>query len=100
MVQDMNSAPLEKIRDVCRFIIAFHHPVVTSAPHTYISTGPFVPSESPLSTIFGVGFAKAMKWRTGRLLSWPEPPSIWSGHTGAVTCTSYSPDGHHIVTGS
>ena len=37
--------------------------------------------------------------RIGRLLSWPAPQE-WVGHTRAVHCTSYSPDGIHVATGS
>jgi WD40 repeat protein len=37
--------------------------------------------------------------RIGKLLSWPAPQE-WFGHTGAVLCTSYSPNGIHVVTGS
>ena len=36
----------------------------------------------------------------GKLLSWPAPPLEWIGHTGGVNCTSYSPDGGHIISGS
>ena len=36
----------------------------------------------------------------GKLLSWPEPPLKWIGHSGPVVCTSYSPNACYIVTGS
>ena len=38
--------------------------------------------------------------KIGKLLSWPAPPLEWIGHTDAVNCMSYSPNGSHIVTGS
>jgi len=34
------------------------------------------------------------------MLSWPAPPLEWIGHSGTVHCTSYSPNGCYIVTGS
>ena len=37
--------------------------------------------------------------RIGKLLSWPAPKE-WIGHTAAVLCTSYSPNGIHVVTGA
>jgi WD40 repeat protein len=45
-------------------------------------------------------FTKAIKVKRGKLLSWPTPPLEWIGHTGGVSCMSYSPNGCHIVTGS
>ncbi len=69
-------------------------------PHTYLSTGPFLPSQSPLSSIFSKWFPKTIKMQTGKLLSWPAPPLQWIGHSDPVTCLSCSPNGYHIVTGS
>src|ERR1700679_704039 len=81
-------------------MITFHTPISLSTPHTYISTRPFLPSQSPLSTMFSMRFTKAIKMRRGTLLSWPAPPLEWVGHNGPVNSISYSPDGCHIVTGS
>src|SRR5882757_6181065 len=71
-----------------------------STPHTYISTRPFLPSQSGLSATFSTMFSKGIRMQTGKLLSWPAPPLQWTGHTGPVYCISYSPDGSHIATGS
>jgi WD40 repeat protein len=71
-----------------------------STPHTYISTGPFLPSESRLSTIFKIKFTKGIRVQRGRLMSWPAPPLEWIGHNDAVTSISYSPNGCYIITGS
>src|SRR5258708_3489126 len=88
------------MQDVCRFIITFRTPISISTPHTYISTGPFLPSDSPLSSTFSAEFSKGIRMQRGKLLSWPAPPLEWVGHEGAVRCTSYSPNGRHIVSGS
>ena len=81
-------------------MIVFRTPISMSTPHTYISTGPFLPSESPLSTIFSTHFTQGIKMRGGKLFSWPEPALEWIGHRDIVNCTSYSPNGCYIVTGS
>ena len=78
----------------------FRTPISISTPHTYISTGPFLPSESPLSSIFSTHFTKGIKVQSGRLLSWRAPPLEWTGHDSGVLCTSYSPNGYYIATGS
>src|SRR5258706_401959 len=78
----------------------FHTPVSISAPHTYISTGPFLPSQSRLSTIFNKSYTRRIRIQIGQLMTWPAPPLQWNGHTDAVNCLSYSPNGCHIVTGS
>jgi len=91
---------LERIRDICHFIITFHSPVSFSTPHTYISTRPFLPLQSPLSSIFSREFTGAIKIRIGGLLSWPAPPLEWTGHTAAVQCLRYSLNGTRVVTGS
>ena len=72
-----------------------------SAPHTYISTGPFLPSESHLSaTVFGTWFTEGIKMQSGRLLSWPSSLLERIGHTPPVQCVRYSPNGYYIVSGS
>ena len=37
---------------------------------------------------------------TGKLSSWPAPPSEWIGHTMGIRSVSYSPNGLQIVSGS
>src|SRR5258708_28507838 len=81
-------------------MIMFHTTISISAPHTYISTPPFLPSKSSLSMIFSTQFAKAIKVQSGRLASWPAPPLQWRGHADSVTCLEISPDGRYIISGS
>ena len=100
VLQDADPMLLERIQDIYHFTITFHTPISISAPHTYVSTLPFLPSRSPLSMIAGTRFTKAIKVKTGKLLLWPTSPLEWIGHTDSVTCMSYSPNGCHIVTGS
>ena len=81
-------------------MLVFHTPISVSTPHTYISTGPFLPSKSPLSTIFSTHFTKGIQVQRGKWLSWPGPSLEWSGQVDdGVMCISCSPDGYHIVTG-
>ena len=81
-------------------MITFHTPISISAPHTYISTGPFLPAESPLLETFSTKFTKSIKMQSVKLVSWPAPPLKWTGHTSLIHCICYSPHGSHIVTGS
>ena len=101
LLQDVDLTLAEKIEDVCRFINTFWTAISMSAPHTYISTGPFLPSESHLSaTVFRTQFTKGIQLERGRLSSWPSPPLEWIGHTRAVRCVRYSPNGCYIISGS
>ena len=91
---------LERIQDICHFLITFHTPISFSTPHIYISTRPFLPSQSPLSRTFSREFTRAIKVRVGNLLSWPAPPLEWAGHSDWIMSVGYSPDGACVVTGS
>src|SRR5258706_300063 len=88
------------MQDICHFLITFHTPVSFSTPHTYISTRPFLPSQSPVSRMFDREFSRAIKMRVGNLSSWPAPPVEWAGHAQGVLSVSYSPNGARVVTGS
>jgi len=91
---------LERIQDICHFLITFHTPISFSTPHIYISTRPFLPSQSPLSRMFDREFSRGIKMRVGNLSSWPAPPLEWAGHTNSVQSVSYSPNGARVITGS
>src|SRR5258706_322980 len=81
-------------------MVAFHTPVSISAPHTYLSTRPFLPSDSTLSNTFSTRFIKPIKMVGWNLSSWPAPPLPWIGHTGGIMCMGYSPNGLQIISGS
>src|SRR5258707_12104374 len=91
---------LERIQDICHFLITFHTPISFSTPHVYISTQPFLPSQSPLSRMFSSEFTRAINIRVGKLSSWPAPPLEWTGHTRYIQSVCYSPDGTRVVSGS
>src|SRR5258706_547246 len=91
---------LERTQDICHFLNTFHTPVSFSTPHIYISTRPFLPSQSPLLRMFDRGFTRAIKMRVGNLSSWPAPPLKWTGHAQCVQSVNYSPNGARVVTGS
>src|SRR5258706_296185 len=99
-MQDADPTLLERIQDICHFLITFHTPISFSTPHVYISTQPFLPSQSPLSRMFSSEFTRAINIRVGRLSSWPAPPLEWTGHTGFIQSVCYSPDGTRVVSGS
>src|SRR5258707_127059 len=91
---------VERIQDICHFLIAFHTPISFSTPHVYISTRPFLPSQSPLSRMFSSEFTRAISIRVGKLSSWPALPLEWTGHTRPIRSVCYSPDGTRVVSGS
>src|SRR5258706_4154551 len=99
-MQDADPTLLERIQDICHFLITFHTPISFSTPHVYISTQPFLPSQSPLLRMFSSEFTRAINIQVGKLSSWPAPPLEWTGHTRAILSMCYSPDGTRVVSGS
>src|SRR5258706_537205 len=91
---------VERIQDIGHFLITFHTPISFSTPHVYISTRPFLPSQSTLSRMFSSEFTRAINIRVGRLSSWPAPPLEWIGHAQFISSVCYSPDGTRVVSGS
>src|SRR5882757_3361730 len=85
---------------MCHLLITFHTPISFSTPHIYISTRPFLPSESPLSRMFSKEFTRSIMVRAGGLSSWPAPPLQWTGHAARIGSVCYSPDGTRVVSGS
>ena len=91
---------LERIQDICHFLVTFHTPISLSTPHIYISGRPFLPSQSPLSRSFNREFTRAIKIRVGNQSSWPTPPVEWTGHARPIVSIVYLPNGARVVTGS
>ncbi|PVF92501.1 WD40 repeat-like protein [Serendipita vermifera] len=91
---------LRKSRDALRFLNAFRTPIITGAPHVYLSGLPFSPIESETWKDASATFTNLMKVTQGRMKSWPSYPDAWTGHTDTVFCVAYSPDGRYIVSGS
>src|SRR5258706_261554 len=91
---------VERIQDICHFLVAFHTPASLSTPHIYISGRPFLPTQSPLSRIFNSEFTGAIKIRVGKQSSWPPLPVEWTGHAGPIMSVIYLPNGTRVVTGS
>ena len=90
----------KKLEDIHCVITTFRKPISMSTPHTYISTRPFLPSQSPLLCVFSEHFTKGIRMQGGQLSSWPAPPLKWVGHGSGVTCMCYSPSGCYIISGS
>src|SRR5258706_530501 len=91
---------LESIQDICNFLITFHTAISFSTPHIYISTRPFLPSQSFLLRMFSREFTRAINIRVGMLSSWPAPPLEWTGHAESIWSVCYSLDGTRVVSGS
>jgi len=71
-----------------------------SAPHVYLSALPFAPSCSLVSTHYSSWFPRMLHVERGRLSHWPSCEMVISNVGGSVRSVAFSPDGHHIVSGS
>src|SRR6266478_1061382 len=71
-----------------------------SAPHVYLSALPFAPTCSPVSTHYSSSFPRILHVERGRLSHWPSCEMVISNARGDVRSVAFSPDGHHIVSGS
>ena len=91
---------LERIQYIRHFLISFHTPVSISAPHIYISTALFLPSQSHLPRIFSSEFTGTNTVQVGNPSSWPVPSWGWTGLAGAIWSIGYSPNGTRVVAGS
>ncbi|PVG02869.1 WD40 repeat-like protein [Serendipita vermifera] len=88
------------LNDALRFLVTFRTPIMTSAPHIYVSGLPFMPMDSQLWNNMAPIFKNLMIVQEGRMKSWPGRPDKWIGHTKWVICIACSPDGRRIVSGS
>ncbi len=71
-----------------------------SAPHVYLSALPFAPSCSLVSRHYSGWFPGMLHVERGRLSHWPSCEMVISNVGGSVQSVAFSPDGHHIVSGS
>ncbi|KAG8867352.1 hypothetical protein FRC20_006004 [Serendipita sp. 405] len=90
----------QNIEDALRFIREYREPIMTSAPHTYISGLAFVPTSTYLWRHGKELFRNLLAVEKGRRESWLIQSSVLMGHTHTVCSVAYSPDGHRIVSGS
>ncbi len=71
-----------------------------SAPHVYLSALPFAPSCSLVSAHYSSRFPGMLHVDRGRLSHWPSCEMVISNVGSGVLSVAFSPDGHHIVSGS
>src|SRR6266404_6166141 len=71
-----------------------------SAPHVYLSALPFAPSCSLVSAHYSSRFPGMLHLERGRLSHWPSCEMVISNVGSGVLSVAFSPDGHHIVSGS
>src|SRR6266702_3142418 len=71
-----------------------------SAPHIYLSSLPFAPACSLLSTHYSSTFPRTLRVERGRLSHWPSSEMVISNVGGRVSSIALSSDGQRIVSGS
>src|ERR1700680_4272441 len=70
-----------------------------SAPHIYLSSLPFAPTCSPVSTHYSTSFSRTLHLERGQLSHWPTLEMVISNFGSQVSSVAFSPDGQHIVSG-
>ncbi|KJA17635.1 hypothetical protein HYPSUDRAFT_205985 [Hypholoma sublateritium FD-334 SS-4] len=93
---------LDFVTDARRFVRMFGGTISQSTPHLYLSALPFSPQNSIVHQTYITEFPPSRGARvvSGRITTWPAYQSVLSGHTAAVNCAAFSPDGKYIVSGS
>jgi WD40 repeat protein len=71
-----------------------------SAPHIYLSALPFAPTCSLVSTHYSTSFHQILHVERGQLSHWSSSEITISNFGAAARSVAFSPDGHHIVSGS
>src|SRR6266403_1570093 len=88
------------VNDGSVFVRHFGMVMAKSAPHVYLSALPFAPSCSLVSTHYSSRFPRMLHVERGRLSHWPSCEMVISNVGSSVSSVAFSPDGHHIVSGS
>lgn len=87
-------------RDGVKFIHNFGSMILQSTPHLYLSALPFIPENSPLSTVLKPEFPNIAQVSVGAVQQWPVAQHVLWGHTREVTTVAFSPDGSKLASGS
>ncbi|KAG8828512.1 hypothetical protein FRC19_003851 [Serendipita sp. 401] len=90
----------QRLDDALKFILTFREPIMTSAPHIYISGFAFVPTETELWRDVKRSFRNLLVVTAGRKKSWPDRPHMLTGHRGRVKSVVHSVDGRRLISGS
>src|SRR6266702_3612792 len=102
--QQVSQTELEKftafINDASAFMRYFGMAMAKSAPHVYLSTLPFSPTCSLVSTHYSSMFPRTLRVKSGRLSHWPSSEMVISHVGGLVNSIALSSDGQRIVSGS
>src|SRR6266436_90985 len=88
------------VNDGSVFVRHFGMAMAKSAPHVYLSALPFAPSCSLVSMHYSSWFPGMLHVERGRLSHWPSCEMVISNAGGSTQSVGFSPDGHHIVSGS
>ncbi|KAF7363067.1 WD40 repeat-like protein [Mycena venus] len=128
IVKQRNIVLAEFLTDALKFVIAFAPAFAHSAPHLYLSALPLAPSESRMAwEVVGRHFKPQSRHMTNlsillpshlvmgkRIVSGSEDGTVcvwdartgfliagpFEGHSEAVRCVTFSPDGERLVSGS
>ncbi|KDQ11712.1 hypothetical protein BOTBODRAFT_637097 [Botryobasidium botryosum FD-172 SS1] len=99
-ILDTQDAIGQMAADIYKFLHMFYQPILHSTPHLYVSALPFAPKYSRVKNHFLQLFANIVEVTYGHILYWPSLLHLFKGHTYGISSVAYSPDGHHIVSGS
>ncbi|EAU80678.2 HNWD1 [Coprinopsis cinerea okayama7 len=88
------------IEDAIKYLGSFAGVMAQSAPHIYISTLPFAPSNSLVARQYLPYFPRTIRITRGRCVDWPRIVFSVDEHDDAVNSVAFSRDGKLIVSAS